>query len=235
MTEGVESSAEDATPSASPEASAAHAADPDQRVRWPRRRRWLVGGLAVLAVLVLVHGLLLETFTVPSGSMQPTLWSGDRIMVGKLHAHDVRRNEVVVFDGTQVFAHPDQAPPSGISGFLHTVGDAVGIHFGEVLYVKRVIGVPGDTVAVGHDGRLRINGTIRKEPYLVRGMSASTVPFVVRVPAGHVFVMGDNRVASDDSRSHLGDPGGGMVPIDDIVGKVTLRYWPIGSWGRLRT
>lgn len=225
MTEGVESSTEDPTPSASPE--------PGERVRWSRGRRTLVGVLAVVAVLVLVHGLLVETFTVPSGSMQPTLWQGDRIMVGKLHAHDVHRGEVVVFDGTDVFAHPSDAPPTGVAGFLRSVGDALGIHPGEALYVKRVIGVPGDTVAVGHDGRLRINGAVQQEPYLPRGMTASTVPFVVHVPAGHVFVMGDNRVASDDSRSHLGDPGGGMVPVDDIVGNVTLRYWPLGSWGRL--
>lgn len=228
MTEGVDSSAEESTPSAYPGTGG-----PAGRVR--PRRRLLIGGLAVLAVLVLVHGLVLETFTVPSASMQPTLWSGDRIVVGKLHAHDVRRGEVVVFDGTEVFAHPGEAPPSGISGILRSVGDAVGIHLGEVLYVKRVIGTPGDTVSVGHDGRLRINGRVRAEPYLPRGMSSSTVPFVARVPAGHVFVMGDNRPASDDSRSHLGDPGGGMVPIDDIVGKVVFRYWPTGSWGRLHT
>lgn len=223
----MESSAEDSTPSA----SALRA----EFARWSRRRRWVVGVLAVVAVLVLVHGLVLETFTVPSGSMQPTLWSGDRILVGKLHAHDVHRGEVVVFDGTEVFAHPGDAPPSGVPGLLRSVGDALGIHPGEVLYVKRVIGTPGDTVAVGHDGRLRINGRVRTEDYLPRGMSASTVPFVAHVPAGHVFVMGDNRTASDDSRSHLGDPGGGMVPVSDIVGKVVLRYWPTGSWGRLRT
>ncbi|WP_446664051.1 signal peptidase I [Flexivirga sp. B27] len=227
MTDGVGSSAEDPTPSAS--------AVPAERVRWSRGRRWTVGGLAVLAVLVLVHGLLLETFTVPSGSMQPTLWPGDRILVGKLHAHDVHRGEVVVFDGTEVFAHPDRAAPTGLAGALRTVGDAVGIHPGEVLYVKRIIGVPGDKVSVGHDGKLRINGTVRREPYLPEGMSASRVPFVAKVPAGHVFVMGDNRTASDDSRAHLGDPGGGMVPVDDIVGKVELRYWPTGSWGRLPT
>ncbi|MGN6414477.1 signal peptidase I [Flexivirga sp.] len=227
MTEGVESSAEGSTPSASADSPT----DPHPEPR--HRRRVLIAVLAVVAVLVLVHGVLVETFTVPSGSMQPTLWQGDRIMVGKLHAHDVHRGQVVVFDGTEVFAHPGEAPPTGVSGMLRSVGDALGIHLGEVLYVKRVIGIPGDTVSVGHDGRLRINGAVQREPYLPRGMSASTIPFVVRVPAGHVFVMGDNRAASDDSRSHLGDPGGGMVPIDDIVGKVVLRYWPLGSWGRL--
>lgn len=232
MTEGVESSVEDSTPSASPGPDRSGAGG---RVRWSRGRKTLVGVLAALAVLVLVHGLLVETFTVPSGSMQPTLWAGDRIVVGKLHAHDVSRGAVVVFDGTEVFAHPGDAPPTGVAGLLRSVGDAVGIHPGEVLYVKRIIGVPGDTVAVGHDGVLRINGRVRHEPYLPRGMSASTVPFVAHVPAGHVFVMGDNRTASDDSRSHLGDPGGGMVPISDIVGNVVLRYWPTGSWGRLPT
>lgn len=222
MTEGVESSAEDATPSASA---------PRAAKLW--RRRWLIGVLAVLAAVVVLHGLVVETFTVPSGSMEPTLWQGDRILVDKLHAGQVSRDEVVVFDGTDVFAHPGAVPPAGFSGFLHSVGDALGIHLGETLYVKRIIGLPGDTVTVGHDGRLRINGVLRAEPFLTSGMAASNDPFSVRVPAGHVFVMGDNRVASDDSRSHLGDPGGGMVPVDDIVGKVVLRYWPLGSWGRL--
>ena len=139
MTEGVESSAEDPTPSASP---------PTGKV-W--RRRWLIGALAVLATIVLLHGLVLETFTVPSGSMEPTLWHGDRILVDKLHAGRVSRDEVIVFDGTDVFAHPGSVPPSGVSGMLQSMGDALGIHLGETLYVKRIIGVPGDTVSVGHD------------------------------------------------------------------------------------
>ncbi|MBB2892412.1 signal peptidase I [Flexivirga oryzae] len=229
MTEGVEPSAEDSTPSAYPP----RAAGSGRRLR--RRRRWLIGALAVLAAVAVLHGLVLETFTVPSGSMQPTLWRGDRILVDKVHAHDVARDDVIVFDATDVFTHPGDVPPSGLAGLLRSVGDVLGIHLGETLYVKRVIGLPGDTVAVGHDGRLRINGTVRAEPFLAKGMTASNEPFSVRVPAGHVFVMGDNRVASDDSRSHLGDPGGGMVPVDDIVGKVVLRYWPLGSWGRLPT
>jgi signal peptidase I len=230
MTEGVESSAEDSTPSSYPGPDGAVV-----REQSTRRLRWFLGVLAVLAALVLVHGLVLETFTVPSGSMQPTLWHGDRILVDKLGAHQVHRDEVIVFDATDVFTHPGAAEPSGLAGALRSVGDALGIHAGEVLYVKRVIGLPGDTVAVGHDGLLRIDGVVQPEPYLPKGMTASTVPFSVRVPAGRIFVLGDNRAASDDSRSHLGDPGGGMVPIDDVVGKVVLRYWPIGSWGRLPT
>ncbi|RNI24319.1 signal peptidase I [Flexivirga caeni] len=227
MTEGVASPAGDATPSSYPQGGLGESPTPR------RRRQWLIGLLVVVAAVVLLHGLVIETFTVPSVSMEPTLSQGDRILVDKLHAHHVTRDEVVVFDGTDVFAHPGDLPPSGFTGFLQSVGDALGIHLGETLYVKRIIGLPGDTVSVGRDGRLRIDGVLRAEPFLPKGMSSSSVPFTARVPAGHVFVMGDNRADSEDSRAHLGDPGGGMVPISDIVGKVVLRYWPTGSWGKI--
>lgn len=191
--------------------------------------------LAVVAAIVLLHGLVFETFTVPSASMEPTLRPGDRIVVWKIDAHDVHRGEIVVFNGTDVFTHPGQASPGGISGWLQSLGNFVGFRPEEDLFVKRIVGLPGDHLVVGKSGTLQVNGVTEPEPYLPRGMQASTVPFDVVVPAGDVFVMGDNRPDSDDSRAHLGDPGGGMVPIDTIVGKVTVRYWPTASWGRLHS
>lgn len=222
MTEGVVSPDGDATPSSSPQTP-------------PRRHRLLIGVLAVVAVVVLLHGLVVETFTVPSSSMQPTLWKGDRILVAKVGTGPLRRGEIIVFDGTNVFAEPGTPRSTGFTGLLRDIGDRVGLHPSETLYVKRIIGLPGDRVSVGHDGKLRINGTVQSEPYLPKGMKASNEPFVASVPAGHLFVMGDNRPTSDDSRSHRGDPGGGMVPTSDVVGEVMLRYWPSGSWGTLRS
>lgn len=197
------------------------------RRRWP----WLL--LIALVVLVLLRGLVVETFTVPSASMSPTLHVGDRIAVWKPGAGDLARGDIVVFNGDGVFSER-QPGPGGLAGALRSVGDALGVRVGETDFVKRVIGLPGDHVEVGSDGVLEINGAAVDEKYLPAGMSSSQTPFDVRVPAGRIFVMGDDRIASDDSRNHLGDPGGGTVPLDQVIGTVTLRYWPLGSWGTLR-
>ncbi len=198
-----------------------------------RRRRPLIVLLLAVALIVLARGIFFETFTVPSGSMEPTLSPGDRIVVWKFGDHPVQRGEVIVFNGTDAFDLSDDRSGNAVIGVLRSVGDAVGFRTGEVDFVKRVIGLPGDTVSVDDKGVLRVDGTVVREPYLPRGMKASKVPFHVTVPRGRLFVMGDNRPDSQDSRSHLGSPGGGTVPLDDVIGTVVLRYWPIGSWGRL--
>lgn len=191
------------------------------------RHRWVLVVVILLVLLTLVRSLFLETFTVPSHSMEPGLQVGDRIVVEKWRSP--HRGDVIVFDGTQVLAGGD--PPTGLEGALRSFGQAVGIRPGEDDYVKRVIGVGGDRVAVGADGKLRVNGSVVREPYLPAGMTASGQPFSITVPAGTLFVMGDNRTDSDDSRNHLGDPGGGMVPVGDVIGVVVWRYWPPGRAG----
>ncbi|MFC6714589.1 signal peptidase I [Branchiibius cervicis] len=194
---------------------------------WP----WIV--LIGLLLLVVLRGLVVETFSVPSASMSPTLHVGDRIVVWKPGAHDLHRGDLIVFDGDGVFAQSPPAP-GGLAGAVRSVGTVLGVRVGETDYVKRVIGLPGDHLQVGSDGVLMVNGAAVDENYLPAGTSSSATAFDIRVPAGRIFVMGDNRIASDDSRNHLGDPGGGTVPEDQVIGTVTWRYWPLGSWGTLR-
>ncbi|HET7303944.1 MAG TPA: signal peptidase I [Segeticoccus sp.] len=169
-----------------------------------RRHPWVIALALAAALLVVAGALVAQPFVIPSASMTPALRPGDRVLVEKWDAADVRRGDVVVFE----------APPGW------------GAEGGSTDYVKRVIGLPGDRVACCTHGAVTVDGQRLDEPYLHPGDRASTVHFDVRVPAHHLWVMGDHRSDSDDSRSHLGDPGGGMVPLDAVVGRVAYRYWP---------
>lgn len=197
---------------------------------------WLVlAGIAVLLML-LVRGFLVQSFYVPSGSMEPTIEPGDRILVNKLAAGgDLARGDVVVFDGTTTFAAADRSPhqADGLIGrTLAGAASAVGIDLGEQDFVKRVIGLPGDhVVCCDTDGRLTVNGKPVQEDYLYPGDKPSDLTFDVTVPAGRLWVMGDHRSDSADSRAHLGDPGGGMVREDDVVGRAVVTFWPLGRMG----
>ncbi|MFZ5870975.1 MAG: signal peptidase I, partial [Actinomycetota bacterium] len=148
-------------------------------------------------------------FVIPTGSMQPLLQPGDRVLVWRLPVwtDDVRRGDVVVFDGTDVFADE---------------GD----------FAKRVIGLAGDRVACcGPAGAVLLNGRPIEEPYLYPGDRPSDVRFDVVVPPGRLWVMGDHRSVSADSRAFLGRPGGGMVPEDRLVGRVAAVVWPLDRLG----
>lgn len=178
----------------------------------------------VLAVLVVVRPVFVETYTVPSVSMEPALSPGDRIVVDKRGA--VHRGDLIVFIADEAFY--GGAPHRGA---LEQLGDFFGVRPSEHVFVKRVIGLPGERVSVDRSGTLRIDGRVVRENYLPAGVSASLTPFSTRVPPGRYFVMGDNRAASDDSRNHLGDPGGGSVRASDVIGQVVWRYWPKNGWG----
>jgi|SRR6478609_6142417 len=196
-----------------------------------RRHRWLLGPAALLLLVILVRTFLVTPFGIPSGSMQDTLLVGDRILVSKLTAPaDLRRGDIVVFDASQAFNL--RVPERGL---LQTFVEAAESILGKgqpTDYVKRVIGLPGDHVrCCAPDGRLEINGVPVDEPYVAPGSVPSAMTFDVTVPPDRFWVMGDNRDASADSRAHLGDPGGGMVPGEDIIGKVWVRYWPLGRLG----
>lgn len=185
-------------------------------------RAWLIGVLlAVLVAMLVVHAWFFETFTVPSRSMAPTYVQGERIIVDK-RDHRLHRGDVIVFSGEgSLYPEAEESTPRRAADAL---AGWFGFRPGEQDYLKRVIGRPGDTVEVAHDGVLRVNGRPQPEPYLPQGVKASAQPFSVTVPSGKLFVMGDNRDASDDSRNHLGDPGGGFVPFDKVVGTVRWTY-----------
>jgi len=204
------------------------------------RRSWssellvLVG--VAMALTLVVRLLVIQAFYIPSGSMEPTLHVGDRVLVSKLSYRlgDPARGDVVVFDGRGSFAPSDAG--AGGDGVLSRLGRSVGAFLGvapsERDFVKRVVGLPGDhVVCCDAQGRITVNDRPVDEPYVYPGDAASTQPFDIVVPNDRLWVMGDHRSDSADSRAHLGDPGGGTVPLDRVVGKVLVRFWPLARLG----
>ncbi|MFD8483444.1 signal peptidase I [Kitasatospora sp. NPDC059673] len=195
--------------------------------RWSRDLLWI--GAVCVAALLLVNAFVARPFAVPSGSMEGTLRPGDRVLVNQLayaFGGHPQRGDVVVFDGIGSFL-PYQDEPSGVKHLLTKAGLAPA---GDTVYVKRVIGVGGDRITCcGSDGRLRINGVpLDESGYLLPGDAPSAVPFDIVVPSGKLWVMGDHRSASRDSRDHLGEPGGGTVPVDRVIGRADWLLFPLG-------
>jgi signal peptidase I len=234
MSPGPDPSPHDATAAPAPTGAAAVSERPR------RGPSWLLMLAVALLVMALVRGFLVQSCYVPSGSMEPTIVPGDRILVNKLVAgSSLQRGDVVVFDGTTTFAAAERKPheDKGIIGrVLAGAASLLGVQLGEEDFVKRVIGLPGDhVVCCAPDGRLEVNGTPVSEPYIEPGDKPSELTFDVTVPAGRLWVMGDHRGDSADSRSHLGDPGGGTVSVDDVVGRTVARYWPLDRIGGFAT
>jgi len=186
-----------------------------------------------LAVAVITKTFFVQSFFVPSGSMQPLLQGGepgstdDRILVEKVSYWngDIARGDVVVFDDSQGWLGVLGQQPTDP---LRTALEAFGLFPTGGHLVKRVIGLPGDTVACcDAKGRVTVNGEALDEgDYLGEGTRPSEVDFSVDVPEDHLWMMGDNRQNSQDSRAHIREPGGGFVPVDDVVGKVQAIVWP---------
>jgi signal peptidase I len=200
-----------------------------------RRARWWPYVVLGIVLVVLVRAFVVQSFSVPSESMQPTIEPGDRILANRLvRGDDVRRGDLVVFDGTEAFpvsGEPAETGPWATLG--RSLAAALTLDTGTD-YVKRVIGLPGDRVTCCDTaGRVEVNGIGVDEPYLMPGDRPSDLTFDAVVPAGHLWVLGDHRSASGDSRSYLGRPGGGMVPMDAVIGQATVRYWPPGRLGSL--
>lgn len=185
-----------------------------------------------LGVVLLITTFVVKPFSIPSGSMENTLQIGDRVLVNRMvyRVRDIERGDVVVFNGSGSFVPaqviPDRDP---ITGALVWVGQSFGLVAPDSTdFIKRVIGVGGDRVTCCDDqGRILVNGEPLQEDYLFPGDAPSLQPFDVEVPEGTLWVMGDHRSASADSRVHLGDPGGGFVPEDSVVGRAMTVVWPL--------
>lgn len=204
------------------------------RRRMGRKRRelplWqeMIVLLAIaLGLAVVLKSLFVQAFYIPSASMHDTLIENDRILVEKpSYWFDTpERGDIVVFDDPGGWLGP--AERVGGNPFTEAM-EFVGLYPSGNHLVKRVIGVGGDRVrCCDEQERIRVNGVpLDESAYLPRGVEPSQQPFKVRVPEGHLWVMGDNRPQSADSRAHLGDPGGGFIPVDDVVGRVFVTVWP---------
>lgn len=195
--------------------------------------------LPVLLVFALVLALLIKTFVVqaffiPSSSMENTLEIGDKVLVNKLiyDFRSIHRGDVVVFNGDGSWnavpaqtAGPLQRMWGSLTGLF---GTAPGVHD----YIKRVIGVPGDHVACcSQQGQITVNGVaLSEKSYLYPGNTPSTMRFSIIVPSGRLWVMGDHRIVSYDSRGHMSDPGNGTIPEDHVVGRAFVIVAPISRW-----
>ncbi len=169
--------------------------------------------LLVIAIVLalLIKAFLVQTFYIPSGSMQNTLQLGDRVLVNKVvyDSRAPRRGEVVVFTDVDWGPDPD--------------------------YIKRIIGLPGDTVrCCDPGGRVLVNGVALDEPYIFENTAREARNFgPVTVPEGRLWVMGDHRGASGDSRAHISDRWRGTIPISGVIGRAFAIVWPLHRFGGL--
>ncbi len=187
--------------------------------------------LIAFVLALLIKTFLVQAFYIPSGSMEQTLLVGDRVLVNKVvyKFRDPHRGEVVVFNGLDSFTREVVVPPPGnaLESFRRKLTDLVGFgQLGERDFIKRIIGLPGDTVACCTNGHVTVNGVELDEPYLYQNDTRAFGPSVV--PDGKVWVMGDHRSRSSDSRDH------GAVPISRIVGRAFVVVWPMDHAKGLR-
>ncbi|MFF2188763.1 signal peptidase I [Streptomyces sp. NPDC058155] len=212
-----------------------------------RRRRSAMTEIPLLITVALLIALVLKTFLVqafviPSGSMEQTIRIDDRVLVDKLtpwFGSRPERGDVVVFKDPGGWLQEETEVPPDDPVVVKQVKQAltfIGLlpSADEQDLIKRVVAVGGDTVkCCDKDGRIVVNGVPLTEPYLNPGNPPSTLDFEVKVPAGRIFVMGDHRSNSADSRFHLDEAFRGTVSEDEVVGRAVVIAWPLGHWRRL--
>jgi signal peptidase I len=220
------------------------------RRRGEPKKGSLLRELPVLLLVAFVLALVVKTFFVqaffiPSGSMEQTLHgctgcTGDRVLVNKVPywAGEPEPGDIVVFKGPDTWT-PEVTvtePGNWFSGALLWLGRTVGVAPpSEDDFVKRVIGVEGQTVqCCDAEGRVTVDGEPLEEPYLFEDTPLESRAFgPVTVPAGRLWVMGDHRSASADSKAHMGDQYSGTIGVDDVIGKAAMIVWPVSRFGLL--
>lgn len=180
--------------------------------------------LVALVIAVIIKTFLVQAFWIPSSSMENTLLVNDRVLVNKLSYRfgDVHRGQVIVFDDPR---GEERDGEGFIGAVVRNVAEAVGLSTPRSEFIKRVVGLPGETIEIS-GGRVLVDGVALDEPYLKPGAGMPDFGPMV-IPEGHVFVMGDNRSASQDSRFF------GPIPEEDIVGRAFVVIWPPSRWGGL--
>jgi signal peptidase I len=190
--------------------------------------------ISALVLSIIVKTFFIQFFYIPSGSMENTLQVNDRVGVNKFGAlfSDIKRGEVVVFRDPANWLSPNYDDSSGVRKVIKDSLVFVGVlpDPSKQYLIKRVIGVGGDKVrCCGKDGKIEVNGVSINEPYIYEGDKPSDSEFEVEVPQGFIWVMGDHRGASADSRFHTDDPNKGMVALDKVTGRATFIIWPFSN------
>ncbi|MEV7773825.1 signal peptidase I [Kitasatospora sp. NPDC086791] len=225
---------------------AASGEEPDEEAKRPRKKRPFWQELPILLVIALLLSLGIKTFfvqafSIPSGSMEQTLAIGDRVLVDKLtpwFGAKPERGEVVVFrDPGGWLEGAPTADGDSFTGSVQKALSTVGLmpSADEKDLIKRVIAVGGDTVQCEAGGPLKVNGVALDEPYLFPGSTPCDNDPVgtVTVPKDKLWVMGDHRNNSRDSRWHHNVNGDGFVPVDNVVGRAFVVAWPLSDWSTL--
>lgn len=210
----------------------------------PQRSFWkelpILIGIALVLALV-IKTFFVQAFSIPSESMQNTLQKGDRVLVDKFtpwFGAEPERGDVVVFHdpGGWLNEAPQQSSNTVVRG-VQNVLSFIGLmpSADEKDLIKRVIAVGGDTVECAGSGPVKVNGKALDEPYVYPGATpCGDKPFgPVKVPDGRIWVMGDHRNDSWDSRFHMDQPGGGTVPVKNVVGRAFVVAWPVSRWSTL--
>ena len=188
-----------------------------------RRRRWIEDGAIValaIVVAIVVRAVVAQAYWIPSASMVPQLHINDRVVVSRLayDAHPPRRGDIVVFKSPPGIEPATKLPANPIGRIFHDAGVALGFAQDQTVLIKRVIGLPGDRISAS-GGHVYIDGELLLEPYLPKGTDTTSFGPLI-VPAGDVWVMGDNRGNSLDSRVF------GPIPVKTIVGRAVWKVWP---------
>nr|WP_037579608.1 signal peptidase I [Phaeacidiphilus oryzae] len=196
-----------------------------------------------IALALVIKSFLVQAFSIPSGSMENTLQIGDRVLVDKLtptFGAKPSRGEVVVFKDPGDWLAGEQTNQPSTNPVVHAIQtglSTIGLmpDPSEKDLIKRVIAVGGDTVSCAKGGPVEVNGKPLTEPYIYPGATAcDDHPFgPLKVPADHIWVMGDHRNDSLDSRYHMDEPGGGSVPDGNVIGRAFAVAWPLSHWKTL--